>query len=163
MYFCGMKKIVFLDRDGVINRERGDYVFCMSDFILNHGLARALQNWSSNGYSFAIVTNQGGISKMLYGHKEVKQINNVLKTWFKENHLDLIEIMYCPHHPSIESCICRKPNSGMIERIIARHDISIENSFFIGDQSTDILAAKKVGLRAVKIQPNSNLNDLNII
>jgi D-glycero-D-manno-heptose 1,7-bisphosphate phosphatase len=158
-----MKKVVFLDRDGVINREVGDYVFCISDFILNKGLRKALQKLSSKGYSFAIVTNQGGISKMLYGHKEVKKINKIMKTWFKENYLDLIEIMYCPHHPSIESCICRKPNSGMIERIIARHNISIENSFFIGDQSTDILAAKKIGLRAVKIQSNSNLNDLNII
>lgn len=158
-----MKKIVFLDRDGVINREVGGYVFCISDFIINQGLAKALQNWSSKGYSFAVVTNQGGISKMLYGHKEVKQINKILKIWFKENYLDLIEIMYCPHHPSIESCICRKPDSGLIERIIARHDISIEHSFFIGDQPTDILAAKKVGLRGVKIESNSNLNDLNII
>ena len=158
-----MKKIVFLDRDGVINREVGGYVFCISDFIINQGLAKALQNWSSKGYSFAVVTNRGGISKMLYGHKEVKQINKILKIWFKENYLDLIEIMYCPHHPSIESCICRKPNSGLIERIIARHDISIEHSFFIGAQPTDILAAKKVGLRGVKIESNSNLNDLNII
>lgn len=157
-----MKKLVFLDRDGVINREIGDYVFHETDFIFNQGLAEALQNLGHMGYSFAVVTNQGGISKKRYGHQEVRKINKLMRTWFKENHLDLLEIMYCPHHPSIESCICRKPNSGMIERILAKHNISIVHSFLIGDQISDIIAAEKVGLKAVQIMPNSNLNDLNI-
>tara|TARA_B100001093_G_scaffold458019_1_gene470157 strand:- start:430 stop:903 length:474 start_codon:yes stop_codon:yes gene_type:complete len=153
-----MKKVIFLDRDGVINREVGDYVFNKADFKFNIGLSEALQNFSSKGYSFAIVTNQGGISKKIYGHDEVKKINKMLRIWFKENHLNLLEIMYCPHHPLVESCICRKPNSGMIERILAKHKISIDESFLIGDQLSDIVAAEKLGLKAILIKSNSNLN-----
>ena len=73
-----MNKVVFLDRDGIINREMGTYVFSMNEFILNDGLEKALTHWKRLGYSFAIVTNQGGISKQIYGHKDVAIINDYL-------------------------------------------------------------------------------------
>jgi len=157
-----MDKVVFLDRDGVINREIGDYVYSMKNFELNVGVEQALNRWNKLGYSFAIVTNQGGISKLLYTRKEVGVINNYLRNWFKERNLNLLTILYCPHHNSIEACICRKPNSLMLEKIIARYKVSIKDSFMIGDSLRDIEAAKKVGLKAFQIEANSNLNDLKL-
>ncbi len=157
-----MNKVVFLDRDGVINREIGDYVYCLKNFELNIGLEQALNRWNELGYSFAIVTNQGGISKLLYTRKEVGTINNYLRNWFKERNLNLLTILYCPHHNSIEACICRKPNSLMLEKIIARYQVSIKDSFMIGDSLRDIQAAQKVGLKAFQIEANSNLNDLTL-
>lgn len=157
-----MNKVVFLDRDGVVNREIGDYVYSLTNFELNVGFEQALKRWSEIGYSFAIVTNQGGVSKLRYTCKEVEEINKYLNNWFKERDLNLLTISYCPHHDSIEACICRKPNSLMIEKIIARHQVSVEDSFLIGDSLRDIQAAQKVGLKAFQIEANSNLNDLTL-
>ncbi len=155
-----MKKVVFLDRDGVINREIGDYVFSLKNFKLNDGLSQALLYWKNLGFSFAIITNQGGISKLLYTKKDVYLLNQYLTSWFIERNLNLLEISFCPHHNSIEACICRKPNSLMLEKMIAKHKISVEDSFLIGDSLRDVQAANKVGLKSLQIEANSNLNEL---
>ena len=157
-----MNKVVFLDRDGVINREIDDYVYSLKNFEFNLGLEKALKRWSKLGYSFAIVTNQGGVSKSLYTSKEVDIINDYLRNWFIERSLNLLTILYCPHHNTIESCICRKPDSLMFEKIIARYKVSVEDSFMIGDSERDIHAAQKIGLKSVRIKANSNLNDLKL-
>lgn len=155
-----MKKVVFLDRDGVINREVGDYVFSLDKFVLNDGLASALQNYKEQGYHFIIITNQGGISKKRYSKDDVLILNNYLKSWFKDKGLGLLDIMFCPHHDTIEACICRKPNSLMLEKAIAKHSVSIAESFLIGDSPRDIQAAEKVGLKGILIEANSNLNNI---
>lgn len=155
-----MKKVVFLDRDGVINKEIGDYVFSIENFVINTGLFKALKHWSIEGYLFIVITNQGGISKSRYTKADVNKINDFLIERFKEHHLNLLEIVYCPHHDSIEACICRKPNSLMIEKMLAKHNISAKESFMIGDSLRDIQAANKVGVKAIQIESNSNLNKI---
>jgi len=155
-----MKKVIFLDRDGVINREIGNYVFSLEKFVLNDGLDKALKVWNDLGFSFAIITNQGGISKLKYSKQDVYLINHFLTQWFKAHNLNLLEISFCPHHNLVEACICRKPDSLMLEKLIAKHSISIEESFLIGDSLRDIQAANKIGLRSIQIVANSNLNDI---
>jgi len=155
-----MRKVVFLDRDGVINKEIDDYVYHLDSFIFNPGLESALTYWSQKGYSFAVITNQGGISKKHYTKEHVYKINVFLYDWFKERNLDLLAISFCPHHNSIESCICRKPNSLMLEKLIAKYKVSLKDSFLIGDSLRDIKAAEKVGIKGIKIVANTNLNTL---
>ena len=161
-----MRKIIFLDRDGVINIERGDYTYKVEDFIIVDGLIETLQYWKSVGYEFIVITNQGGISKKRYNHSDVINVHQYMVDCLKAAEIDLLDIYYCPHHATIEKCICRKPNSLMLEKAIARYDVDRENSYFIGDSRRDVLAAEKAGVKGVKIEPNEPLtkymNELDI-
>ena len=153
-----MKKIIFLDRDGVINVERGEYTFSVEDFIFVDGLFSALKKLQQNGFEFIVITNQGGISKGIYTHQDVQQLNNLMKAAFKNHQLKLLDIFYCPHHNDVEKCICRKPDSLLLEKAIAKYNIDINKSYFIGDSDRDINSAHKVGVKGIKVNKNDNLN-----
>ena len=159
-----MNKVVFLDRDGVINFEPGDYTFEVGKFKFVEGLFEALQQLKEKGYQFIVITNQGGISKGIYTHKAVKLVHDYMKNCLKENNIDLLNIYYCPHHTANEKCICRKPDSLMLEKAIARYNINKTTAFFIGDSKRDILAAEKAGIKGILIPSNAPLtNYLNQI
>ena len=152
------KKIIFLDRDGVINMERGDYTFKIDDFAFVDGLFSALVLLKNKGFEFIIITNQGGISKKIYTHHDVSMLNNLIREQFLKHQVPLLDIFYCPHHSDVEKCICRKPNSLLLEKAIAKYNVDCNNSFFIGDSDRDVEAAKKVGVKGIKVNKNSNLN-----
>ena len=152
-----MNKAIFLDRDGVINKERGEYTWRLSDFEFNEGLFDALKKIEN--YLFIVITNQGGIAKKIYTHADVEKTNSLMFKTFADNNLELTDIYYCPHHNDYGKCLCRKPNSLMLEKAIARYNIDVKKSYFIGDTQRDIDAGKKVGLNTIKINPNDNLLD----
>ena len=118
-----MAKAVFLDRDGVINLERGDYTFRLKDFVINDGVVEALSDFQRKGYLLYIITNQSGISKGQYTHENVNEIHDFLITKLRESGIHISAIYYCPHHPEQSNCLCRKPNCLLIEKAIARFDI----------------------------------------
>lgn len=154
-----MRKVVFLDRDGVINIERGEYTFKIEDFKPVNGLFDCLQVLKEKGFEFIVITNQGGISKQLYNHKDVFNVHSLMKQWFDEANISLLEIYYCPHHSFVEKCICRKPDSLMLEKAIAKYNVDINSSYFIGDSRRDELAGQKIGLKTIRVTANQNLNN----
>ena len=153
-----MRKVIFLDRDGVINIERGDYTYKIADFKFVDGLFIALEKLKQQGFEFIVITNQGGISKGIYSHQDVLTINDLMRKEFFKQEVPLLDIFYCPHHNDIENCICRKPNSLLLEKAIAKYEVDIKKSFFIGDSNRDIEAAQKVGVNGIKVNKNDNLN-----
>jgi D-glycero-D-manno-heptose 1,7-bisphosphate phosphatase len=152
-------KAVFLDRDGVINRETGGYVFSPEEFQLNEGLFEALRIFRDRGYILIIITNQGGIGQNLYTHKHVEKLNEILKMKLTAHGIEIAEIYYCPHHPVSGKCLCRKPESLLIEKALARFNIDPSLSFMIGDNERDIKAAEKAGVKGVLIKANDSLID----
>jgi len=152
-----MKKAVFLDRDGVINCERGEYNYRIENFTINEGVIECLKNFQKAGFILIIISNQGGIAKGIYKKENIEQVHRYLVEVFEKQGIFLTEIYYCPHHSDIENCLCRKPDSLLIEKSIARFKINPSESFFIGDKETDVIAAKKAGLNPVMIKPNENL------
>ncbi|MBI3502399.1 MAG: HAD family hydrolase [Bacteroidetes bacterium] len=154
-----MNKCVFLDRDGVINKECG-YVFRIEDFVFNADVFSSLKKLQEAGFVFIVITNQSGIAKQLYTHEDVSKIHSHLLGAMKANGIEIAEIYYCHHHPDVEPCICRKPDSGMIEKAIARFNIDASQSFFIGDKERDIQAAEKAGLKGFLIEADSPLNGI---
>lgn len=161
-----MKKqaCIFLDRDGVINFERGEHTFLTKDFIINEGFFEGLIRLKQKGYIFIIITNQSGIALNKYTEAQMNACHALLVDEARKHDLKFEAIYYCPHHPSVSKCLCRKPDSLLLEKAISRFNIDVENSWFIGDKERDAEAAIKVGVRPILIAPNSNINEiLNVI
>jgi D-glycero-D-manno-heptose 1,7-bisphosphate phosphatase len=159
-----MVKVVFLDRDGVINIEPGHYTYEIEQFKIVPGLFDALSILKEKGYQFIVITNQGGISKKVYNHDDVHSVHDYMISQFHEAGIKLLDIYYCPHHSVNEKCICRKPDSQMLEKAIARYCVDKSKSYFIGDSRRDVLAAEKAGITGVKVDANDSLiNYLNQI
>lgn len=152
------KKAVFFDRDGVLNNEEHNYyIHKTEDFFLNEGIGEAMKKLQQRGYILIVITNQGGISKGFYTRKDVEKVHGKLHQLLKQFGVTLSEIYYCPHHSDNENCLCRKPKSLNIEKAIARFNIDPEQSWMVGDRDSDIIAAKKVGLKTIKVKANENM------
>jgi len=152
-----MNKAIFLDRDGVINHDPGDYTYNISEFKLNNGIIENLKRLYDNGFLLIIITNQGGISKGLYSRNDVEDIHNYFKKELRKVNVELAEIYYCPHHSINENCICRKPNSLMIEKALARFNIDPTKSLMLGDKMRDVECAENAGVKGIKIDLNENI------
>ena len=152
-----MNKAVFLDRDGVINKEIGEYVYSEDKFVINDELIPALQLLQQNGFLLFIITNQGGIAKGIYSHDDVDKLHRHLLGILNTNNIQISEIYYCPHHPDFGKCLCRKPDSLLLEKAVARFNVDVSRSFMIGDTERDIEAAEKIGIKGFQIQPNTSI------
>lgn len=143
-----MNKCVFLDRDGVLNREIGEYAYRPDHFIINTGVAEALKELKAEGYLLIVITNQAGISKGLYRDEDVQICHDLLQ---QECGGLIDDIYYCPYHPSSTNSLCRKPDSLMFEKAIAKYRIDPSVSWMVGDAERDILPAKKLGIRTIQV------------
>ncbi|MCB9186568.1 MAG: HAD family hydrolase [Flavobacteriales bacterium] len=155
-----MKKALFLDRDGVLNVERGEYTYLLEDFEILPDVLESLKLATVKGYVLIVISNQGGIAKGVYSHKNVELVHQKLIDNLASEGVLLDEIYYCPHHDEVGKCLCRKPNSLMLEKAIARFNISASDSVFIGDSERDILAAEKVGVNGILIASNSGILEI---
>ena len=144
----GKNKCVFLDRDGVINRELGDYAYRLDHFELNAGVNESLKKLKDNGFLLIIVTNQAGIAKKLYSKEDVLRCHQYLQ----ENCGNLIDDLYfSPHHPTVTESLLRKPDSLMFEKAMAKYKIEAVRSWMVGDSPRDIIPAKHMRLRTIGI------------
>lgn len=153
-----MNKAVFLDRDGVINHDPGDYTYNLSEFTLNDGIIENLKRLYDNGFLLILITNQGGISKKLYTQSNVDEIHTYFINELKKVGVTLVEAYYCPHHSNIEKCLCRKPDSMMIEKSLARFDIDPKKSYMLGDKQRDVECGEKAGVKGIKVEINTNIS-----
>jgi D-glycero-D-manno-heptose 1,7-bisphosphate phosphatase len=151
------KKAIFLDRDGVIIQERGDYTWLLEDMKINDGVEDALKIFSNAGFILIVISNQSGIDQGLYTKKEADYLHFHLERILRAKGIVIDEFYYCPHHPTIGNCICRKPDSLLLEKAMARFSIDVSRSWFIGDADRDIEAGIKAGVQTIKLEVNSSL------
>ena len=162
------RNAIFLDRDGVINKEV-DNLSNISDFELLPGVVDAIKNINESNYLAIIVTNQPVISKGFCTIKDLENIHNKLEFELSKKGAYIDRIFYCPHHPDkgfegeIESlkinCDCRKPKTGMIKDAIKKFNINIKESFIIGDRTVDIKTGKNIKLKTVLVKTGYAGND----
>lgn len=142
-----MNKAVFLDRDGILNEEIGDYVYTLTDFKIVDGIIPALKQLKQADYHLIVITNQAGIAKGRYGHEEVK----VMHDYFQKESGNLIDAFYyAPYHPQYSESFGRKPGTMLFEKAIAKFDIDVTESWMVGDKERDLVPAKSLGMKTIR-------------
>ena len=140
-----MKKIVFIDRDGVINIEK-NYLYKIEDFEFIDGVFESLKYLQNLGYKLVIITNQSGIGRGYYTFEQYETLTTWMKKQFLKNNINISEVFCCPHTPDT-NCNCRKPKTGMIDNCSKILDIDHKNSWLIGDKDSDIQTAYNANIK----------------
>ncbi|HEY0054935.1 MAG TPA: HAD family hydrolase [Pedobacter sp.] len=156
-----LNKAVFLDRDGVLNKELGDYVCNLEDFhILEHNF-ETLKQLQDRGFLLIVITNQGGIAKGWYSESTLCKMHLKLADTYKKQGVVFTEMYYCRHNPLYNgNCLCRKPGSIMLEKAIARFNIDKTKSYFIGDRERDVIAGQSAGVSGILIDSDQPISEV---
>ena len=146
-----MEKIIFLDRDGVINQGKSPgYIASWEEFNFLPGVFVALKKLTEAGYKIIIISNQQGIGKRLYSTKVLADITEKMLERIKRNEGKIYSVHYCPHLAE-ENCICRKPKTGLFKQAIAGMMVDRKSMFMVGDSEKDIHAARDFGIKSILV------------
>ena len=145
-----LEGVVFLDRDGVINVDRTDYVKSWSEFKFLPGVFEALRLLARNKLRVVVVTNQSAVNRGLMSPNTLEEIHQNMLDRVKEHGGHVKAIYYCPHTPS-ENCECRKPKPGMVLKAVKDLDIDLGRSYLVGDSEKDIELAQSLDMKSVRI------------
>ena len=146
-----LRPAAFLDRDGVINKEKG-YLYKIDDFEWIEGAKESIKYLNDNGYYVFVVTNQSGIAKGYYSEEDVIYLHNYINNELKTINAHIDEFFFSPFHPDNKKDYSdlshlRKPDTGMLDLAAAKWSIDKSKSFLIGDKDTDIESAEKFLIR----------------
>lgn len=149
------RKVVFFDRDGTLNRDRG-YTHKPEDLTFLPGAPEAIRRCNEAGRLVIVLTNQAGLARGLYTAVELDAFHAELNRQLQAHAAHVDAFYHCPHHvegtvPDLAiSCACRKPGTGMFEQAYAEWKIDLEDAVMIGDKQTDIEAAEAFGIRGMR-------------
>jgi D-glycero-D-manno-heptose 1,7-bisphosphate phosphatase len=153
-------KAIFLDRDGILIRERGDWTWRTEDCEILPGVFEVLRKFRREGFLLIVVSNQSGIDLKFYSHEDTEKLHTHLLSELEKHGAMIDEIYYCPHHPTVGKCLCRKPGHLLFEKAIARFSIDVSKSFMIGDRDRDIAAAENTGVKGFLVESNRPLTEI---
>jgi len=144
-------RAVFLDRDGTLIEEK-NFLKDPDGVKLIEGATQALRLLAALRYKLFIVSNQSGVARGLMTEDDVIAVNRRVTELFAEDGLKFDGVYYCPHYPGIsETCNCRKPARGMVDRALEKHRVDLAESYVIGDRKPDMELAFNTGMRAVMV------------
>lgn len=153
-------KTIFLDRDGVINKEV-NYLHKIEDFEFIPGVFDACLFFQNLDYQIIIVSNQSGIARGFFTENDYHILTKWMVNQFLMRGVSILDTFFCPHGPE-ESCNCRKPKSGMFINAIKKYDIELENSWMIGDKETDVEAANLAGIKnTILVRSGHSIDEIN--
>jgi histidinol-phosphate phosphatase family protein len=154
------QRVIFLDRDGVINRRlEGDYVKSYEEFEFLPGVVDAIRKINTKGFKVIIITNQSGIGRGIMTEEDLYRVHEQMLAELKKYNASIDAIYFCPHSPD-EGCECRKPKDGLFKQALEDFDIDMSNSWMIGDELKDIEAGKKAGCKTYLLEKGKSLLDI---
>lgn len=141
---------MFLDRDGVLNRDSDDFIKTPDELHVLPGAAEAVARLNAAGYLCIVVTNQSGIARGLFAEADLGPQHAKLRAELAAAGGRLDAIYYCPHAPDA-GCDCRKPAPGMLQRATREHGIALAESWLVGDRPGDIACGAAAGCRTILV------------
>ena len=150
-----LRKVVFLDRDGVINRDSPDYIKSWSEFEFLPGSLEAIKLLTLNGFATIVITNQSVINRKMVSGKVLDCIHTMMKEAVTSKGGQIKDIFFCPHVPE-DRCNCRKPSPGLIFKAKRKYRIDIATSVMVGDSAKDIECARNAGCRHAVLVKTGN-------
>jgi D-glycero-D-manno-heptose 1,7-bisphosphate phosphatase len=150
-----LEKVIFLDRDGVINYDSPDYVKSWDEFRFLPGSLEALAALTTAGCTLILITNQAGVGRGIIPAPVLEDMHRRLRQAAVQQGGRIFDIFHCPHHPD-ENCGCRKPEPGMILQAAARHSIDPAGAVMIGDNAKDIACGLRAGCGATILVRTGN-------
>jgi len=149
------RKVVFLDRDGVINKDpasinKYSYVTKWEEFRFLPGARRAIKKLTEAGYAIYVISNQAGIAKGYFTLQALKDITKKMLREIEESGGKIAGVFYCPHRNE-DNCGCRKPKAGLFQKALKRGDINFKDTFFIGDKIMDVQAGRAIGCKTILV------------
>lgn len=152
MNYHNQYQAAFIDRDGVINLDKG-YTYKVKDLSVYNDAYDGLKELQKHGFKLFIITNQSGIARGFYNINQFKRFMDALIINLASKGVYIDDYFYCPHHIdgtvkefSIK-CDCRKPSPGLIHQAMKKYSIDLERSILIGDKNTDIEAGLSAGIQ----------------
>lgn len=146
-----MKKIIVLDRDGVINFDSPHFIKSPDEWVPIPGSLEAIARLKHAHYQVVIATNQSGIARGLFNEAMLANIHAKMQQELADLGVHIDGIFYCPHGPD-DQCSCRKPKTGLFEQIAVKYQVSLLNIPAIGDSLRDIQAAQSAGCHAILVR-----------
>lgn len=154
-------KAIILDRDGVLIEDTA-YPHKIEEIVWKKGLRRSLKVWSEKGYLLFVASNQSGLARKYFTWEKLIRLEFYMEKYLSAGQVEIKEWIYCPHLNTDEfNCYCRKPGSLMLDYLIEKYDLDIQNSWFIGDSERDIVAGQKAKLNTVSIGKCKDSNLIN--
>lgn len=146
-----MPKMVILDRDGVINHVAEDDVTTVDGWDPIPGSIEAINRLKKAGYLVTIASNHSGIARGLYNEEELQEVHEKMQQLLATRGASVDGIFFCPHGPEA-NCICRKPKPGLLFQIARQFDIDLSQTPVVGDNISDIQAAKMANAKPVLVR-----------
>ena len=143
-------RIVFLDRDGVLNEDRRDYVKTLDELRVLPSAVEAVARLTRLGYRIFVISNQAGVGKGLISEETLWRITSLIEQAVREVGGEIERFYYCTHTPE-DNCDCRKPKPGLILRVCEELGVTPAEVVFVGDAERDVKAARAAGCKSVLV------------
>lgn len=148
-------KVVFLDRDGVINQDiKDDYVRNEGQLVFLPGSLESIARLNQAGITVFVISNQAGVGRGLFNLQDLDRINKKLISAVTEYGGEISRLYYCLHRKD-EGCECRKPDIGLLKQASQEHGFELEGTYFIGDSEKDVIAGFKAGCKTILVLSGS--------
>jgi D-glycero-D-manno-heptose 1,7-bisphosphate phosphatase len=145
-----MKRLVILDRDGVINRESTAFVKTVDEWRPLDGSMEALGVLTRAGFTIAVATNQSGIARGKFDRRALRAMHRKLRRLAGAHDARIDRIVYCPHGPD-DGCDCRKPEPGLLLQLARHYKQDLARVPVVGDSLRDLDAALAAGAKPVLV------------